>query len=303
LLFNITNLQWDQELVKFFGLNGIHLPALKPSAAFFGETSFNGLLQSPIPITAMTGDSHAAAFGEGCFEAGTAKATLGTGCSVLLNIGNKVELSLSGLVTTICWSTADQVMYAMEGVIVSCGATIEWLKNELTLFQESSQTENMALAVKDNNGVYLVPAFSGLGAPHWDMNKKASITGLTFECTKDHIVRAALESIPYQVKDVADAMSEDTGIQIATLMVNGGMTSNTFVLEFMADLLGCKIMRSDQPDISALGAAFLSAIGAQLITMDEIKRLTSKKTAVTQGKYQKGMNGYYEGWKRAVRSI
>lgn len=301
LLFNLESLQWDQELIEAFGLTGINLPALKPSAHHFGETVFNGLLSTPLPITAMIGDSHAAAFGEGCFEPGTAKATLGTGCSVLLNIGTRATPSASGMVTTICWSTAEQVMYALEGVIVSCGATIEWLKNELGLFTDSRQTEAMALSVKDNNGVYLIPAFSGLGAPWWDMSMKASINGLTFDCNKNHIVRAALESIPYQVKDVAEAMKKDAGVPIAALMVNGGITANTFVMEFLADLLGCAVMNSQQPDISALGAAFLSGLGAQLIkSLEEIKLLTSKKTTVQQGKYVTGMAGYYEGWKQSV---
>ena len=301
LMFNLETLQWDDQLIDAFGLTGINLPALQPSAHLFGETSFNGLLSTPLPITAMIGDSHAAAFGEGCFEPGTAKATLGTGCSVLLNIGKKPTTSASGMVTTICYSTAEQVMYALEGVIVSCGATIEWLKNELGLFDDSRQTEAMALSVKDNNGVYLIPAFSGLGAPHWDMSRKAFIKGLTFDCNKNHIVRAALESIPYQVKDVAEAMQQDTGVQIAALMVNGGITSNTFVMEFLADLLGCKVLNSQQPDISALGAALLSGLGAHLIqSLEEIKWLTSKKTVVQQGKYTTGMSGYYEGWQQSI---
>jgi glycerol kinase len=303
LLFNLETLQWDGQLIDAFGLKRIQLPALQPSAGYFGNTSFNGLLPAPIPITAMIGDSHAAAFGEGCFEPGTAKATLGTGCSVLLNIGSKAVASASGMVTTICWSTKEQVMYALEGVIVTCGATIEWLKNELGLFTNSGQTEAMALSVPDNNGVYLVPAFSGLGAPHWDMNRKALIKGLTFDCNKNHIVRAALESIPYQVKDVAAAMEKDTGIQLAALMVNGGITANTFVMEFLADLLGCRVMNGTQPDVSALGAALLSALGAQLVhSLDSIRQLTSRKAAVQQGKYQAAMAGYYKGWQQAVNT-
>ena len=181
-------------MIEKFGLSGIQLPKLKPSAANFGSSLFEGLFKIPLPITAMIGDSHAAAFGEGCLNPGTAKATLGTGCSILLNIGNKPKASASGMITTICWSTEKRVDYALEGVIVSCGSTIEWLKNELGLFSDSSDTEAMAMSVVDNNGVYIVPAFSGLGAPYWDMSRKASIEGLSFDCNKNHIARAALEA-------------------------------------------------------------------------------------------------------------
>jgi glycerol kinase len=184
MLFNLHNLHWDIDIINRIGLTGIKLPLLQSSSSFFGSTDFNGLLPVPVDITAMIGDSHAAAFGEGCFEAGTAKATLGTGCSILMNIGDKPVSSANGMVTTICWSTEDTINYALEGVIVSCGATIEWLKNELMLFKDSSETEAMATSVSDNGGVYLVPAFSGLGSPHWQMERTASITGMNFGTTK-----------------------------------------------------------------------------------------------------------------------
>jgi len=168
------------------------------------------------------------------------------------------------MVTTICWSVPGRVDYALEGVIVSCGSTIEWLKNEMGLFADSKQTEAIATALPNNNGVYLIPAFSGLGAPHWDMARKASIHGLTFDCNKNHIIRAALESIAYQVKDVADAMQADTGLPLQALMVNGGISSNQFVLQFIADLLNGDVVNNQMPDASALGAAFLAGITAGL---------------------------------------
>jgi glycerol kinase len=202
LFFNLNDLNWDKNLLQTFGISNLNFPQSKPSSSFFGQTNFYNLLPSPIDITGMIGDSHAAAFGEGCFTPGTAKATLGTGCSILKNIGEQPIESRNGMVTTICWSTEEKVQYALEGVIVSCGATVEWLKNELELFSDSKQTEAMANAVTDNGGVYMIPAFSGLGAPYWDMNRKGSITGLTFGMNKNHVVRAALESIPYQIKDV-----------------------------------------------------------------------------------------------------
>jgi len=301
LLFNLENLEWDSDLIDAFGLSGINLPEPKPSAYAYGESLFEGLFEQPVAITAMIGDSHAAAFGEGCFSPGTAKATLGTGCSVLMNIGTEAKASASGMITTICWSTENRVDYALEGVIVSCGSPIEWLKNELGLFNDSRETEAMALSVADNNGVYLVPAFSGLGAPHWDMSRKASIEGLTFDCNKNHIVRAALEAIPYQIKDVLDAMQGDAGIDIRELMVNGGITSNKFVLEFLADLLGSDVINSQMPDVSALGAAYLAGLGSgQFNDIEEIQSLYSQKMAVEKGKYSAKMEQFYEGWKKVV---
>ena len=210
----------------------------------------------------MIGDSHAAAFGEGCFEAGTAKATLGTGCSILMNIGSKPIQSTNGMVTTICWSTEGRIDYALEGVIVSCGATIEWLRNELNLFSDSKETEAMANAVADNGGVYLVPAFSGLGSPHWQMERRASLSGINFGTTKNHIVRAALESIPYQIADVIAAMEKDAKLSLKELMADGGITSNQFVIQFLADLLNKPVATIGMPDVSALGAAYLAGLQA-----------------------------------------
>ncbi len=260
LFFNLTTLTWDWELLEVFGLSNLNLPECRPSAFSFGESTFRGLLDQPLPIAAMIGDSHSAAFGEGCFQSGTAKATMGTGCSILMNIGEKLQYSDNGLMTTICWSTADTVQYALEGVIVTCGATIEWLKNELGLFTSINELEAMATAVADNGGVYLIPAFSGLGAPHWDMSRKASIVGLTFGSTKNHIVRAALESIPFQIKDVIVAMEADTSINLQQLMVNGGISTNRFIVQFLADLLNKPVASLGMPDVSALGAAYLAGL-------------------------------------------
>jgi glycerol kinase len=302
LFFNLHTLQWDKELLAKFGLSRLKLAELRPSSSHFGDTDFGGLLPAPIPVMSMIGDSHAAAFGEGCFAPGTAKATLGTGCSILMNIGDKPKTSGNGMITTICWSTEQQVDYALEGVIVSCGSTIEWLKNELGIIADATQTDAMANAVADNNGVYLVPAFSGLGAPHWDMNRKASISGLTFDCNKNHIVRAALESIPYQIKDVITAMQTDAGIQLSELMVHGGLTANQFVLQFLASLLDCAVVRSEMPDISALGAALLAGLKAGIFKdLTAIKKLYAQKSTIENGKFADHINGYYLGWQQAVK--
>lgn len=304
LFFNLHTLEWDRALLEKFGLGNLNLPEIKPSAYDFGLTNLEGLFDHPVRIGSMIGDSHAAAFGEGCIFPGTAKATLGTGCSVLMNIGGKPKTSKTGMVTTICWSIAGRVDYALEGVIVSCGATVEWLKNELGLFADSKQTEAMATSVSDNNGVYLIPAFSGLGAPHWDMNRKASISGLTFDCNKNHIVRAALESIGYQIKDVIDAMQADTGLSLQELMVNGGITSNQFVVQFIANLLDCKVINNGMPDASALGAAYLAGItvGVYNPSLSHFDALNTAKTSCTANEPGSSKaKTYYTNWQQLVK--
>lgn len=301
LFFNLSELSWDDGLLNTFGLSGLKLPEAKPSSNHFGESDFNGLLAQQIPVTGMIGDSHAAAFGEGCFSPGTAKATLGTGCSILMNIGAEPKASGNGMITTICWSTEGQVDYALEGVIVSCGATLEWLKTELQLFENSTETEAMALAVQDSNGVYVIPAFSGLGAPYWQMNRKAAITGLTFGATKEHIVRAALESIPYQIKDVIAAMEEDTGIDLKELNVNGGITGNNFVLQFLADLLNKRVINMGMPDVSALGAAYLAGLKAGVFKdINHLKLLNRTESVNNPSNHIQFVNKCHEGWLSAV---
>lgn len=303
LFFNLKTLDWDTDLLAVFGLARLNLPQPKPSAFLFGESNFNGLFDHHLPITSLIGDSHAAAFGEGCFSPGTAKATLGTGCSIIMNIGPEPKESKQGMVTTVCWSTENRVDYALEGVIVTCGATIEWLKNTLNLFAESWETESMAMAVVDNGGVYIVPAFSGLGAPHWQMSRKATISGLTFGSSKNHLVRAALESIPYQIKDVVVAMEQDTGISLAELMVNGGMTSNGFVLQFLADLLGKTVVTGGMPDVSALGAAYLAGLKAGIYKdLDYLKSLNTGKSLLHPEGEIEAVQTAYAGWKTAIQT-
>lgn len=303
MLFNLNSLQWDVELVNEFGLSSLNLPEIRSSSDHFGETNLNGLLYNNIPVTSLIGDSHAAAFGEGCFEPGTAKATLGTGCSILMNIGNKPVQSQNGMVTTICWSAGKRIDYALEGVIVSCGATIEWLKNELSLFTDSKETSVMANAVSDNGGVYLIPAFSGLGSPYWDMDRRASITGMSFGTTKSHIARAALESIPYQIKDVIVAMEKDAGIFLKELNADGGITANEFVIRFLTDLLNKNVATIGMPDVSALGAAYLAGLKIGVYkSIEALKELNAGK------KIYKPTNGNdtiiksYEGWQKAINA-
>lgn len=302
LFFNLSTLSWDKELLHEFGLSKLNLPECKSSSNHFGKTDFNKLLQQPISIAAMIGDSHAAAFGEGCYTQGTAKATLGTGCSILMNIGDEIKYSNNEMISTICWSTENKVQYALEGVIVTCGATIEWLKNEMKLFEDSKQTEAIATSVEDNNGVYVVPAFSGLGAPHWDMNRKASITGLTFSANKNHIVRAALESIPYQIKDVIVAMEADTKIELQQLMIDGGISSNKFIVQFLSDLLNKPVVNIGIADVSALGAAYLAGLQKKIFKdLEHLSQLqTENRTTNPSGNNK--VQEWNEGWHRAINN-
>jgi len=306
LFFNIDQLCWDEDLLRQFNLQGLKLPEAKPSSFLYGVSDFEGLFPREIPISAMIGDSHAAAFGEGCFASGTAKATLGTGCSILLNTGSKRIASTTGMVTTICWSTADRVDYALEGIIVTCGATINWLRDNLGLFAESRDTEAMALSVQDSNGAYLVPAFSGLGAPHWLMGLKAAIVGLTFGCDKNHIVRAALESIPYQIKDVVGAMEQDSGIPLRQLRVDGGLTTNQFVMQFLADLLRTDVVNIGIQDVSALGAAYMAGLQQGVFdSIDQLANLNIARKSFEPGPEsdQRKARALHEGWTGAIGQL
>lgn len=306
LFFNIDTLDWDSYLLQQCGLSTLKLPQVRPSSFDFGTTDFEGLLPAPISINAMIGDSHAAAFGEGLFSPGTAKATLGTGCSILLNTGDKRVKSANGMMTTICWSMENRVDYAMEGIIITCGATINWLKDNLGLLSRSEESEKMAQSVPDNNGVYLIPAFNGMGAPHWNMDARAMITGLTLGCNSSHFVRAALESIPYQIMDVITAMETDSSIPLEGLRVDGGISQNIFIMQFLSDLLQKEITNIGMQDVSAFGAACLAGLQKGVYkdidhlpnnVLDEIKYLPSsnEKTSVIQKSYQ--------GWLKELRKL
>ena len=304
LMFNIDRLEWDTYLLDECGLAGLRLPQTRPSSFDYGRTDFGGLLPEAVTISAMIGDSHAAAFGERCFSPGTAKATMGTGCSILLNTGAKRIVSEAGMVTTICWSIEDRVDYALEGIIVTCGGTINWLRDNMGLFADSCETENMAASVRENAGVYLVPAFSGLGAPHWKMDCRAAIMGLTLGCNKNHVVRAALESIPYQIKDVIAAMENESGVSLQQLNVDGGITANKFIMQFLADLLETEIVNIGIPDVSALGAACLAGLQAGIFEdLVHLERLGTDELTYTPRSDAQAAQTSYSGWQQAVQQL
>jgi len=304
LIFNINDLQWDRYLLERFNLQNLNLPQAQPSSYSYGQTDFEGILPNSIDISAMIGDSHAAAFGEGCVEPGMTKATMGTGSSILLNTGSETVRSKIGMVTTICWSIPGRIDYALEGIIVTCGATINWLRDRLGLFADSRETEKMALSVENSNGVYLVPAFSGLGAPYWKMDAKAAILGLTMGCDKTHLIRAALESIPFQIKDVIAAMEQDSGITLQELKTDGGITANHFVMQSLADLLNTKVVNIGMEEVSALGAAYLAGLQHGVFKdIDQIKSLNIGGKQFSPNVDVKDAQASYEGWKKAVQKL
>ena len=264
LLFNLDRLEWDPWILEGWGLGDLHLPQVRPSAFAYAQTDFNGLLARPVQVSAVIGDSHAAAFGEGCTAPGMAKATIGTGSSILMNVGSARVDSTSGMVSTICWSVPGRLDHALEGIIVSAGATLTWMRDQMGLFAASSDTEALAVSVADSDGVRVVPAFSGLGAPWWRMDARAAICGLTFASTRAHVVRAALESIPFQVADVLASMESDSPVRLAALRVDGGITENRFVMQLLSDVLGTPVENPGLAEVSALGAALLAGFGAGL---------------------------------------
>lgn len=300
LLFNIHTLKWDQTLIKALGVEGLVLPEVSTSSARFGESDFNGILPKPIPITGLIGDSHAAAFGEGCFSPGEAKATLGTGSSILCNIGGKPVGSDQGMVTTLCWALPGRTDYALEGVIVTCGATVKWLRDQLGLIDSSSAIESMAKGVDDNGGVYLLPAFSGMGAPYWKMDVKGAIVGLTFGSTRNHVARAALESVAFQIKDVIVAMETDSKTPLSRLKLDGGMTANTFLMQMVADLLGVRTETMGLEEVSALGAAYMAGLETGTFeSLDSLAFLQTGQTVYEPGDREQILNAY-DGWRAMV---
>ena len=301
MLFNINTLEWDVEICKLFNLNLTMFPELKFSDEIFGYTSPSVVFENPIPISGLIGDSHGALFGQNCFTPGMAKSTYGTGSSMMMNIGEKPLPAPDGLVTSVGYSRDKKIHYVFEGNIHCTGDTINWLKNEVQLISSASETEPLATSVENNNGVYLVPAFVGLGAPYWDNEARACLSGMPRNTTKAHIVRAALESISYQVKDLVSLMEEKGGIPLKELRVDGGPTRNNFLMQFQSDILNREVVCSDIEEISALGATFLAGLAIGFWKdLDEIQALRKAgKTFLPEMKKEK-ITGLYSGWKKAV---
>jgi len=257
MLFNIKDLQWDAKILAEMDIPVCMLPEVKPSSCVYGTTD---VLGGELPIAGDAGDQQAALFGQACFQPGMAKNTYGTGCFMLMNTGTKRVPSTNGLLTTIAWGADGKVEYALEGSIFVAGAAVQWLRDEMKMVETAAQSEEFATAVADTNGVYVVPAFVGLGAPYWDMYARGTIVGLTRGAGKNHVVRATLESIAYQTRDVLKAMQDDSGITLKALKVDGGAVANNFLMQFQSDILGVPVDRPVVTETTAMGAAFLAGL-------------------------------------------
>ena len=259
MMFNITTLEWDEEILRLLEIPKSMLPEPMPSSCIYGETEAT-LFGGPIKIGGAAGDQQAALFGQTCFEAGEGKNTYGTGCFLLMNTGDKPVFSKNGLVTTIAWGLGGKVSYALEGSVFVCGAAIQWLRDEINILKNSADSEAMATAVKDSCGLYVVPAFVGLGAPYWDPYARGAVLGITRGANKTHLVRATLESMAYQTGDLIDAMADDLGMSLTSLKVDGGACSNNFLMQFQADILNCLVKRPVCIETTSLGAAYLAGL-------------------------------------------
>jgi glycerol kinase len=302
MLFNINTLKWDEELIELFGLHPSMFPEVKFSDQIFGTTEPSVVFDQPVPIAGLLGDSHAALFGQNCFEPGMAKATYGTGSSVMMNIGNEPLSAPVGLVTSVGFGRAGKIDYVFEGNIHCTGDTINWLVNDAELISSAAETEQLAHSVTDNNQVYFVPAFVGLGAPYWDNQARASISGMARNTKKAHIVRAALESIAYQIKDLIDLMIENAGIPFREMLVDGGPTRNNFLMQFQSDMLRREVTRSNIEEISALGSAFMAGLACGLWKdLEEIKALRKTDKTFQPMMQASEVDRLYSGWKLAVK--
>ena len=264
LLFNIHTLEWDRELAGILEVPLLRLPSVHPSAHPFGESDFQRVFDSPVPISAMIGDSHAALFGERCYSPGEAKATLGTGSSILINAGTEAPPLCPSAMSTIGFALPGRTDYALEGIVVSAGSVLGWLQNELGLFEDPARLDETARSVDDAGGVCMVPAHAGLGAPFWRMDARGAILGLSFGSSRAHILRAALECIPYQIRAILEAIAEETGIRCSSIRADGGISRSEFVLQWLADTLQLPVQTLASADLTALGAALLAGIGAGL---------------------------------------
>ena len=304
MLFDIGKLRWDEKLCRLFDVPMRALSEARECSAHFGETDAAGILPKQIPIVGVMGDSQASLFAQHCHQAGTAKATFGTGTSVLLNIGGKFQPPKSGTVAALAWAWRGKPTYALEGIINFSAATIEWVKNQLGLIQSADEVEKMATSIADNGGVYLVPAFAGLSAPYWAPDARAAIVGMSGFTKKEHIVRAAQEAIAYQIRDVLDMMRADAKVGLKTLQCDGGPTKNNFLMQFTADLTRTELKVSDVAESSALGAAMQGMLGLGLCkSLGELSKLPRKQKIFRPQMKAAEVKKLHDGWKRAVKRV
>ena len=298
LFYNIRELKWDKKLLEELEIPESMLPEVQPSASHFGDFKLGN---RSIPITGIAGDQQAALFGQACFSPGMAKNTYGTGCFMLMNTGDKVQLSNNGLVTTIAWGLDNKVEYALEGSVFIAGAAVQWLRDGLHLIDQSKDSEYFAMKALGSNDVYVVPAFAGLGAPYWDMYARGAIFGLTRDTGKDHIIKATLESLAYQTKDVLNAMQEDSGLTLKSLKVDGGACANNILMQFQSDILGTEVDRPEVIESTAMGAAYLAAIQIGLWKKEDIQRNRRIEKCFKPQMDAATRKRLYDGWTKAVK--
>jgi glycerol kinase len=304
LLFDIGELRWDPALCKLFKVPASALPEVRESAARFGETDVGGILPKRVPIICVMGDSQASLFAQRCYQSGTAKATFGTGTSVMLNIGSKPRVSENGAVTALAWVWQGKPTYAFEGLINFSAATIEWLRNQLGLIESAAEVEKLALSVADNGGVYLIPAFAGLSAPYWSPEARAAIVGMTAHTNKAHVVRAAQEAISYQIRDVLEMMRADANVKLRSLHADGGPTRNAFLMQFTADLTRTEMVVSEVFESSAWGAAMNGLLGLGVCrSLDELADLPRTVKNFRPAMPPAEAKRLHAGWLAAVKRI
>lgn len=301
MLFDIHRLQWDDEILSYFHIPKNMLPEVKPSSYVYGHTE-TSVLGGEIPIAGAAGDQQAALFGQCCFEPGDVKNTYGTGCFLLMNTGNKAIRSKGGLLTTIAAGTDGQVEYALEGSVFVAGAAIQWLRDGMRMIKNAPQSEEYAVEVENTGGVYVVPAFAGMGAPYWNPYARGTIVGLTRGCSKEHFIRATLESIAYQTVDVLRAMEKDAGMTLKSLKVDGGASANNFLMQFQADILDTRVRRPKCIETTALGAAYLAGLATGYWKdKEEIKENWQLGRELTPSMKEDERMALLKGWKRAVK--
>ncbi|MBN1777781.1 MAG: glycerol kinase GlpK [Clostridiales bacterium] len=299
MLFNINTQQWDDELLNMLSIPKALLPEVVDTAHVIGDLRAE-ILGRPIPVAALAGDQHAALFGQACFDKGMVKNTYGTGCFMLMNTGGEAVDCRSGLLSTMAWRLAGKPTYALEGSVFVGGAAIQWLRDELGLIQSASETETIAESIRDTGGMYIVPAFTGLGAPYWDMYARGAIVGLTRGSGRAQFVRAALESIAYQSADLFSAMADHCGQQPPRLQADGGASANAFLMQFQADILGIPVVRPKVTETTALGAAMLAAVGAGHMTLEQAKTIVKPDLTFTPQMDEADRASALDGWHRAV---
>lgn len=304
LLYDIRNLRWSERLCDMFGVPAHSLPEVRESSAEYGETTVDGLLEESIPVCGVMGDQQAALLAQRCFSPGAAKVTFGTGAFILLNAGHQFQLGEQGILTTVAWVHRGETTYAFEGSIKCAGATISWLEDQVGLIDDPTASEKLATAIPDNEGVYLVPAFAGLGAPYWKQDARAAIVGLTLHSNRHHIARAALESIAYQTRDVLDVMAGSGRVPLELIRAGGGIVQNAFLMQFAADITGLRVRASTLQELTALGAAMASALGMGVYgSLEDLDQMRHQFVDYSPSMAPEVVERNYSGWQAAVKRV